>query len=411
MMVWLGWFSPELAAQEAQWRGPERDGRYPDTGLLKQWPEGGPGLLLKKEGLGKGYSTPVMVDGYIYIGGLRENREVVTKLDLDGRILWETAYGDAWDKSFPESRGTPTIENGRLYIMDGLGTVVCMDTETGTIIWSNNTHEKFGGEYHRWGMAESLLVTGRAVISSPVGNRTAVVALDKKDGSLIWETESVGGQRAYASPLLITYGGQEMILVTSSERMIAVDPGNGEILWDYDIVSGHSGERGRRNNTNTPLYKDGEIFTTSGYDVEALMLSLSADGRNVSLKWKDGTLDTHHGGVVLADGYIYGSNWLNNGNGNWVCQQWETGKVMYEEKWHNKGSIIWADGLLYLYEEKQGHVGLAEPTPEAFRLVSSFKIDGGSGPHWAHMSVYDRKLLIRHGEVLFVYDIAQKATP
>jgi outer membrane protein assembly factor BamB len=199
-----------------------------------------------------------------------------------------------------------------------------------------------------------------------------------------------------------------MILITSSKDFFAVDPSNGTILWKYDIVSEFSGEEGRRINTNTPLYHDGDVFTTSGYDVEAVLFTIAQDGKSVTPKWSDGTLDTHHGGIVLVDGYLYGSNWVNNGNGNWVCQKWETGEVMYEEKWHNKGSVIYADGLLYLFEEKKGHVGLVEPTPEGFRLISSFETDGGSGPYWAHMSIYNKMLLIRHGKALFVYDIARK---
>lgn len=395
-------------AQDTQWRGPGRDGKYPDTGLLQSWPGEGPRLILKKEGLGSGYSTPVLYRGNVYISGRRDSMDVVTRLDLEGHIIWETAYGKSWDLTYPETRSTPTIEKERLYISGGRGAVVCMDTGSGEVLWKVNTHDVFEGEFHRWGMAESLLLTDKAVISSPVGGRTAVVALDKSDGSLIWETEPVGGVRAYASPLLIDHHGKEMIVVNSSNYLFGVDPEDGRILWKYDVVKEHTGERNRRNNTNTPLYHDGSIFTASGYDSESLMLSLTPDGTGVKLKWSDATLDTHHGGMVLVDGYIYGSNWINNGNGNWVCQEWETGKVMYEEHWHNKGSVIYADGLLYLFEEKKGHVGLVKPAPEGFQLVSSFRIDGGTGPCWAHMSVYDRKLLIRHGQVLFVYDIAEK---
>jgi len=138
------------------------------------------------------------------------------------------------------------------------------------------------------------------------------------------------------------------------------------------------------------------------------MLELTPDGNDVKLKWSDPALDTHHGGVVLVDGYIYGSNWISNGMGNWICQEWETGKVMYDQKWYYKGSIIFADGLLYVYEEKQGNVGLVELTPDGFNVISSFRIEEGSGPHWAHMSIYDRKLFIRHGTVLFVYDLERK---
>jgi len=136
-------------------------------------------------------------------------------------------------------------------------------------------------------------------------------------------------------------------------------------------------------------------------------LKVSDDLSSITEVYSDTILDNHHHGLIELDGYLYGSNWLNNGNGNWVCQEWETGKVMYEEKWHNKGSIIWADSLLYLYDEKYGNIGLVEPSPEGFRLLSSFSIEGGSGPHWAHMSIYDRKLFVRHGTVLFVYDIAK----
>ncbi len=306
MMVIIGLSG--TMAQDTQWRGAGRDGKYACQGLLKSWPEGGPELILKKEGLGNGHSTPILYKGDVYISGIRDRVDVVTKLDLQRNILWETVYGMAWNQSFPESRSTPTVEDDRLYIMGGLGTVVCMETGSGTIIWSVNTHETYQGEFHHWGMAESLLLTENAVISSPVGGQTAVVALDKKNGSLIWKTASIGGVRSYVSPLLVNHNGRKMIICTSSQDLFAVDPGDGKILWKKDIVKGHSGEGNGRNNTNTPLYFEGQIFTTA----------------------------------------------------------------------------------------------------EGFRLISSFRIAGGTGPFWAHMSIYDKKLFVRHGTDLFVYDLALK---
>jgi outer membrane protein assembly factor BamB len=404
IMMMLVLTGMELQAQDAQWRGPDRDGKYPDTGLLKSWPDGGPELLMKIEGLGNGYSSPVVVEEMIYISGRRDSLDVLTKLDMEGNILWETAYGHAWDRSFPETRSTPTIEDGRIYIMGGLGTVVCMDTGAGEIIWEVNTHKEHQGEFHNWGMTESLLLTEKAVISSPTGEQTAVVALDQKDGSLMWESEPQGGVRSYVSPILIEHNGTKMVLITSSVDLMAVDPESGEVYWKVDLASEY-GFSGRRNNTNTPLYHNGEIFTTSGYNAQGVMLKLSEDGRSAEVKWHNGALDTHHGGIVLLDGYLYGSNWINNGNGNWVCQEWETGEVMWEEKWYNKGSIIYADGLFYIFEEKQGHVGLLEPSTEGFKLISEFRLESRSGPYWAHMSIFNKKLFIRHGEVLFVYGI------
>lgn len=405
LMALVSWTG--MQAQDGQWRGPDRDGKYPDTDLMRSWPESGPELLLKKEGMGNGYSSPLVVDNMIYISGKREERDVLTKLDMDGNIIWETVYGYAWDQSFPETRSTPTIEDGRIYIMGGLGTVVCMDAESGEIIWQKDTHKEFEGEYHRWGMTESLLLTDKAVISSPTGERTVVVALDKKDGSLLWESKPQGGVRSYVSPLLIEHNGTRMILITTSEDIMGVDPENGEVYWNIDLASEYGYKAGRRNNTNTPLYHKGEIYTTSGYDAQGVMLKLSENGKSAEVKWHNGVLDVHHGGLVLVDGYLYGANWINNGNGNWVCQEWDTGKKMWEQEWHNKGSIIHADGLLYIFEEKTGHIGLLEPSPEEFKLISSFRLESRSGPYWAHMAIFDKKLYVRHGSVLYVYDISE----
>jgi len=101
-------------------------------------------------------------------------------------------------------------------------------------------------------------------------------------------------------------------------------------------------------------------------------------------------------------------NWLNNGDGNWVCLDWDSGETMYEKKWYNKGSIISADGMLYCYEEKKGNLALVKATPDDFALVSSFRITQGKGQHWAHPVISDGKLYMRHGDVLMVYNIKAK---
>lgn len=396
-----------ILAQDVNWRGPERNGIYPDKNLLREWPDGGPELLLEKEGLPSGYSTPVIYDDRIYITGRVDSMEVIVSLTMEGKVAWETIYGKAWMQSFPEVRNSPVIEDSMIYITGAKGNVACMDANTGDVIWSVNTHEKHGGGFHRWGMAETLLLTNDAVISSPVGRETVLVALDKTNGSLLWKSASIGDVRSYVSPMLIQHMGQELILATSSRHLVGLDPSNGKIFWKYDLIDGHT-SRGRRNNTNTPLYKEGSIFVSSGYDDDAIMFSLNDDATSVSVKWISRVLDTHHGGFVLLDGYIYGSNWVNNGNGNWVCLDWETGEVMYEENWFNKGSIISADGMLYVYEEKLGNVGLVKASPEGFEVVSSFRVEKGRGPHWAHPSIYDGKLLLRHHDVLLVYNISKK---
>ena len=155
----------------------------------------------------------------------------------------------------------------------------------------------------------------------------------------------------------------------------------------------------------TPIYNDGKIYMTGGYNHGGLLLKLTDSGNNASVVWTDQVLDVHHGGVVLVNGHLYGANWLDNSDGNWCCIDWNTGKKMYEEHWKCKGSIISAEGMLYIFDEKNGNVGLVRADPQKFDLVSSFRVAQGSGPYWAHPVIHNGKLYIRHGNALMVYNI------
>ena len=153
-------------------------------------------------------------------------------------------------------------------------------------------------------------------------------------------------------------------------------------------------------------FKDGKVYVTGGYDIGSYQVKIADDGNSAEIVWTDDVLDVHHGGVVLVDGYIYGSNWLNNANGNWCCLNWETGEKMWEEPWNCKGSIIAAEGKLYIYDEKRGNVGLLNATPEKFDLISSFQIEqGDNGPFWAHPVIHNGILYMRHTNALMAYDI------
>ncbi|MCK5175049.1 MAG: PQQ-like beta-propeller repeat protein, partial [Planctomycetes bacterium] len=198
------------------------------------------------------------------------------------------------------------------------------------------------------------------------------------------------------------------IVVTLIEKaIVGVDAENGNVLWKYDCDKYMGDARLRGNHPNTPIYKDGYIYVTSGYDMGGVKLKISGDGMKVSQQWSDKNLDTHHGGVLLVDGFLYGSNWDGNPTGNWVCLDWETGKKQYEQKWKGKGSIAYADGMLYCYEEKTGNVALVKAIPKGFNITSSFKVPLGEDQHWAHPVIFDGKLFIRHGDALMVYDIKQ----
>jgi outer membrane protein assembly factor BamB len=398
--------SCSLFSQEiVEWRGPNRAGIYPDQNLLKSWPENGPRLLLEMGGIGNGYSSPVVYQETILVTGRKDTMDVISAYSLDGKKKWETPYGRAWSRTFPETRCTPTVENKRIYLVSGMGEIVCVDALSGKKIWAVDANKKFQGEPHKWGISESVAISDKAVFYVTGGDETSVVALDKISGNMMWKSKSLGGTRAYASSVIIEKAGLKLLLAQTANDLLAINTENGEIVWSFNIVKYHTGATGIGANTNTPLVYDNQIFVTSGYDHPAILLNLADDGRSVSVKWTNPDFDNHIGGVVKVGDSVYGSNWTNNTQGNWVCVDWNTGKTMYETKWFNKGPIISADGLLYCWEEKSGNLALVMPNPAKFEIISSFKVEKGTGPYWSHPAIFEGKLFVRHGENLMVYDL------
>jgi hypothetical protein len=147
------------------------------------------------------------------------------------------------------------------------------------------------------------------------------------------------------------------------------------------------------------------IFISIGYNYPAKMLRVNNELTSIEEVYTDSVLDNHHHGLIELDGYIYGSNWINNNDGGWACLKWDTGKVMYDEKWNSKGELVYADGLFYVYIEKRGEVGLIKPDPTGFKVISFFKIEKGKGQHWSHPYIFDGKLFMRHGDVLMIYNL------
>ena len=395
------------SAQLVQWRGPNRDGIFTETGLLKAWPEGGPQQILEVEKIGKGWSSPIVDGNMIYVTGMIDTLDYLTAIDMQGKIKWQVPYGRSWNKSFPDSRASATIDGDGIYVQSGTGRLVCIQKTTGLEIWAVDVDKEFECEYHMWGNSETPLIVDDKVICSPGGNKTSVVAFNKRTGKLVWQSKSLNGQRAYASPTIYKYNEFRYILAVIGTDLIALVPETGEIAWNYKYHNPEKWDQPGLIWTNTPVFKDDKIFITMGYDYNAKMIKMAPDGKSVSEVFTDTIFDNHHHGVILTDGYLYGSNWTDNKRGKWVCMKWDTGEIMYESEWDTKGAMIMADGLLYCYNEK-GNVGLVKPDPAGFNVISEFKITKGAGPHWAHPFIADGKLLLRHGDVLMVYDIKEK---
>jgi outer membrane protein assembly factor BamB len=383
----------------SQWRGPERDGKYPDKGLLKQWPDQGPELLWTANELGEGFSSPAVTSDGVYITGMIDGTGYLFAFDTNGKKGWRTDYGPEWEDGHDGTRTTPTVIDDKIYIMSGVASAFCINASNGDIIWKVDLAEKFGARQLKWGMTESLIVDGDRVFCTPGGREAMIVVLNRFSGKTLQVIKGNGEKSAYCSPVIVQHGDKRLLLTMTGESVVGIDAETGAYLWRqehrtrYDI------------NPNTPMYIDGYVYAVSGYGTGGQLLKLSDDGTSVKQIWSDKSLDSQMGAAVIIGDYIYGSGHKNKG---WHSVEWKTGKVQFTSKeLGGKGNVIYADGLLYCYSES-GDVGLVRPNPKKFDIISSFEIEEGSGSHWAHPVILNGRFYVRHGDVLMVYDVKSK---
>jgi outer membrane protein assembly factor BamB len=383
---------------KSQWRGPERTGVYPESGLLNSWPSQGPELLWIAEGLGEGHGSVAVANDRIYVAGMLDTTGILFCYDQKGESLWQTPYGPEWSTNYPGVRSTPTVIGKHLYLQSGTGLLVCFDSISGDILWSVNLLERFEAENIRWGMAESPLVHGEVIYATPGGPVHNVVALDRFSGKTLWTSPGNGEQAAYCSPILVNHHGNKLIVTMTTESIIGIDAGSGEMLWHVPQF--------QRNkiHANSPYYENGHILCVSAENKPnsgAVLLRLSNDGRSVEQVWRNIEFNNLMASFIVRDGAIYGSRYRKD---EWLALDWMTGEILHRFTGLGDGSLIYSDGLFYAYSE-EGEMALLDITPQGYNLISRFPVDKGSGPHWSHPVIEDGRLYLRHGDVLMVYKI------
>ena len=383
---------PTAAAGWPAWRGPNRDGKSPDKGLVKTWPEGGPKRLWSLSGIGVGFSSVSVGGGLIYISGHKDRQLLVTAISMDGKVKWSKGVTPGTGKGPAGSRATPTYDGGNLYLEAGTGVVGCYDAKTGEEKWTRKFSE-FDGRMPGWAFSESVLIVGDLAVVSP-GGTSFMVALNKATGKTVWQSGAYGGAQ-YSSPIHVVYKGVPMLINGAHKGLIGVHAKTGKILWTQQFASGNTA------NVPTPAFSDGYVFWSVGYGKGAICVKLSVSGTEVTATeaWRTKDMVCHHGGFVIMDGYIYG-----NHGGGWTCLDLKTGAKQWYEKGVGKGSLCYADGMLYVFGERGGKAGLAELSPTGFKLAGTFSVKG-KGPSWAHPVVIGGRLYLRYDDNLYCFDV------
>jgi outer membrane protein assembly factor BamB len=401
-----------------QWRGPKRDGVSTDTGLLTEWPKGGPKLLWEGKGAGRGYATLAITGGRIYTLGdtlstADDKDDYASCFDAtNGKQLWKTKLGPLFiyrDKtpSRVSPRSTPTVDGDHVYFLTADSDLVCLTT-AGKEVWRKNLKKDFGGKKgDGWDYSESPLIDGEKLICTPGGGQNTMAALNKKTGEKIWSAVVAGDKGAgHSSPVIAEVGGTRLYVQTTAGNVLSVRASDGKVQWTYPI--------GATAVIPTPIVKGDLVFAAAGYGKGGALLRQVAGGDgNVKMEEVYGykkEMANKHGGVVLIGDYIYGDT---DSSGRVWCAKLMTGEV--QKGWQKTGSesgsaaITAANGHLYVRYDK-GVMALVKASPEAgYKESGSFKIPHhDERPSWSHPVVTGGRLYLREDDYILCYDLKAK---
>ncbi len=390
-----------------QWRGQHRDSHSNEKGLLKEWPKEGPKLQWQVNDLGRGYATPSVAGGRIYLmsnQGLED--EFVSALsEKDGKRLWSTRIGRVGNPdqkpNFPAARSTPTADGALLYALGSDGNLICLESATGKVRWQRSLRSDFEGQAPTWAYAESPLVDGDVLACVPGGSDATIVALDKRTGNLIWKSAVPGGGMAgYASMVIDTTGGIKQYIAYLASGLVGVDAKTGKFLWKYEKTKGSMGM-----SIQTPVAGGGYVYTGAGrVGGGAVRLTAVQGAVTADEAYFDPKLPTAIGGTVLVGDYLYGSSQAL------MCVEYRTGQIKWNERSIGPSSLCYADGLLYLHGEN-GEVALIEASPEAYSERGRFTPPNAPNhgnameKSWAYPVIANGRLYIRDLDTMWCYDL------
>jgi len=406
------------AADWPQWRGPQRNGISQESGLLKEWPKDGPKLLWQAQDIGDGYATPVVVSSRLYLLSNRgmENEFVQALSIEDGKPRWSTRLGNVGNPNqsppYPMARSTPTVDGDVLYALGSDGDLACLETATGKALWRKNLQKDFAGKPGKWAYSESPLVDGDVLIATPGGAEATLVALNKKNGAVIWKSAVPGGDAAaYSSAIAVEAAGRKQYVQFLDKGVVGVDAKTGRFLWRYEKTS--TGPA----NIPTPVAYGGYVYSANARRFGGALVQLHATQEGVSAEevYFERDVPNTLGGQVLLAGYLYGTN-----PKGMVSAEFTTGKIKWQEQGVGPGAVLYADGRLYVHGEN-GDVALVEATPEAYREKGRFTpprqpkhVSGGGSRDehaWAYPVVANGRLYIRDLGTLWCYDVKDPKAP
>lgn len=387
------------AQSVSQWRGINRDGKYAEKNLLKNWPEGGPALLWSIEDMGSGYGSFAVTTDEIFVNGLADSICNTYAYDLKGNLLWKTPNGKKYNTpryhtEFSGTHSTPTVVENLVYVNSEMGRIACLEKKTGKEKWSVDMMKDFGGIMVQHGYAESLLIDDNLMFCFPGGKNINIAALDRFTGKPVWTSKVMGDTVSYCSPIIIKFLTRKILVTFSGSYIIGLDAKTGELLWSQKQAYHMYHQQ-----CNTPVFADGSLYYSAGEGNGAVRLDLSSDGSSYKEVWRKSYIKNLQGGFVKIKDLIF----TPDKDQRLKCIDTKTGQVIDSIR-VNKGSLIYADSMLYCYSDN-GDMSLVKVNGSKMEVAGKFKINKGQKEHFAHPVIDKGVLYIRHGKAIMAYDI------
>lgn len=363
-------FATNLTAVAGDWPqflGPQRNGISPETGLLTEWPAGGPKEVWRVQG-GVGMSGLAISQGRLVTMVQREGNQWAVALDAGtGRTLWQTEVAREYRNQMGHGpRATPTIAGKRVFVFTGEGILAALNLDDGKVRWSRQALRELNGRPAEYGMACSpLVIDDQVIVTLGAPGGATVAAYDAVSGRPLW---TAGNDAAgYSSPALLKAGGREQIVVHSGTAVLGLATKTGRQLWRHEYETPYDC------NIATPIAVSDGILVSSGENHGSVLLSVSSSDEQIDVRevWASpgptSVLRSEWQTPILLNGHLYG---MDNVGGagpitHLTCLEAKTGRRVWQQARFGKGNLIAAQGLLFISTMK-GELVLVRATPKGF---------------------------------------------
>jgi outer membrane protein assembly factor BamB len=404
-LLWPAAAAPTRADDWPHWRGLREDGICRESGLLKEWPADGPRQLWNVK-LGGGFSDVVVADGRLFTQTRDGKQEVVLCFDpATGKEVWRYGY-DCDYKDYPSftgggmpasrtgPRSTPTVDGDRLYAQGATGVLLCLDVRSGKKVWEQSLLKLSGIECPSHGFCGCPLIVGDRLFVQPGGpNGKSVAALNKKDGSVIWQ--ALDDPIAPSSPIFAEVAGTPQVIFFTGVAAIGVAPRDGKLLWRYPWKTQYD------LNIATPIVHDDLVFISSNYGTGAALFRVNRTSEPETI-WKGKSMQNHISTCVLYGGHLYGFS-----EQRLRCVDFKTGEVKWDQADLGRGTALVADGQLIVLGDK-GQLILARASADGYHEISRCQVFDRNTLTWTVPVVSGGRLFVRSEYALKTYDVSGK---